>query len=106
MYEVTNSTINTDYVCKQSAIYVHGTITVDKLSDKFVSITGYCYRPNEQGEQQGESFGNFNGHLRETGIKFNLSEMSIADSNLTLAAIDEIMKANHLVDNVSEEEGE
>ncbi len=105
MYEVTNSTINTAYVCKQSAIYVHGTITVDKLSDKFVSIDGYCYRLNEQGEQ-GESFGNFNGYLRETGIKFNLSEMSVADSNLTLAAIDEIMKANHLVDNVSEEEGE
>ena len=101
MYEVTSSRINTDYKCKQSAIYVHGTITVDKLSGKFVSIDGYCYRLNEEGEQ-GESFGNFNGYLRETGIKFNLSEMSIADSNLTLAAIDEIMKANHLVDGEEE----
>ena len=101
MYEVKSSTINTAYVCKQSAIYVHGTITVDKLSDKFVSIDGYCYRLNEQGEQ-GEAIGNFNGYLRETGIKFNLSEMSHADSNLVWAAIDEIMEANHLVD--SEEE--
>lgn len=98
MYQVTGKTENTSYVCKQSGIYVHGTITVDKLSDKFVSIDGYCYRLNEQGEQ-GESFGNFNGYLRETGIKFNLSEMSHADSNLTWDAIDEILKENHLVDN-------
>ena len=98
MYKVTSSVINTAYECKQSAIYVHGTITVDKLTDKFVSIEGYCYRLNEQGEQ-GEVFGNFNGYLRETGIKFNLSEMNQADTNLVWAAIDEIVEANHLGDN-------
>jgi hypothetical protein len=105
MYEVTSSTIKTAYVCKQSGIYVHGTISVDNQTDKFLSIDGYCYRLTEQGEQ-GESFGNFNGHLRESGIKFNLSEMSVADSSLVLAAIDEIMKANHIADNSNEEEDE
>ena len=105
MYEVKNSTINTAYECKQSAIYVHGTIVVDRQTDKLMSIDGYCYRLNEQGEQ-GESFGNFNGYLRESGIKFNLSEMSHADSNLTWDAIDEILKENHLVDNSNEEEDE
>jgi hypothetical protein len=89
MYEVTNKTENTSYVCKQTGIIVNGTVTKDVISGDIQYVNGTCYRPNEQGEI-GENFGNFNGYLRDGELKYALSEMNRKDSNLVWGAIDEI----------------
>ena len=89
MYQVTDETINTSYICKREGIIVQGTHVKNSVSGEIQSVNGTCYRPNEKGET-GENFGNFNGYPRGGELKFSLSEMTRSDSNLTWGAIDEI----------------
>lgn len=103
MYQVTNKTENTSYVCKQSGIIVNGIVTKEVINDVIQYVNGSCYRPNEQGEA-GENFGSFSGYLRNGELKYALSEMNRKDSNLTWGAIDEIERNILPVDNVSEED--
>lgn len=92
MFQVTNSTINSTYECKQTGIIVQGTITKDESTGAIQYINGSCYRPNENVEI-GEHVGSFNGYLRDGELKYSMTEMSRKDSNLTWGAIDEIEAA-------------
>lgn len=89
MYQVTSSTINTAFECKQTGVLVQGNITKDELTDEIQYVSGSCYRSTDKNEI-GEHFGNFNGYYRDGELKFSLSEMNRKDSNLTWGAIEEI----------------
>lgn len=89
MYQITDSTISTSYICKQSGIIVQGQHSKNEQSGEIQHVNGSCYRPNDK-DEIGEFIGNFNGYLRDGELKFSLSEMTRADSNLIWGAIDEI----------------
>ena len=88
-FEITSSTLNSNYEFKNDYVVVVGNFAKDARTDAINNIAGTAYRKNEQGEQ-GEYIGNFNGYMRDGGIKYSLSEMSRADSNLVWDAIDAI----------------
>ena len=79
-FNITSSTLNSNYEFKNDYVVVNGNFVKDAKTD---------YRKDSQGEQ-GEYIGNFNGYMRDGEIKYSLSEMSRADSNLVWDAIDAI----------------
>ena len=85
----TSSTLNSNYEFKNDYVVVNGNFVKDAKTDVLSNISGTAYRKDSQGEQ-GEYIGNFNGYMRDGEIKYSLSEMSRADSNLVWDAIDAI----------------
>lgn len=88
-FNITSSTLNSNYEFKNDYVVVNGNFAKDAKTDVLSNISGTAYRKNAQGEQ-GEYIGNFNGYMRDGEIKYSLSEMSRADSNLVWDAIDSI----------------
>ena len=88
-FEITSSTLNSNYEFKNDYVVVNGNFVKDAKTDALSNISGTAYRKNAQGEQ-GEYIGNFNGYMRDGEIKYSLSEMSRQDSNLVWDAIDAI----------------
>lgn len=88
-FEITSSTLNSNYEFKNDYVVVNGNFVKDAKTDVLLNISGTAYRKNAQGEQ-GDYIGNFNGYMRDGEIKYSLSEMSRADSNLVWDAIDAI----------------
>lgn len=88
-FEITSSTLNSNYEFKNDYVVVNGNFVKDAKTNNLTNISGTAYRKNTQGEQ-GEYIGNFNGYMRDNEIKYSLSEMSRADSNLVWDAIDAI----------------
>lgn len=88
-FEIKSSTLNSNYEFKNDDVVVNGNFAKDATTDELENISGSVYRKDSEGEQ-GEYIGNFNGYMRDGEIKYSLSEMSHADSNLVWAAIDAI----------------
>lgn len=88
-FEITSSTLNSNYEFKNDYVVVNGNFAKDAKADSLTNVSGSAYRKDSQGEQ-GEYIGNFNGYMRDGEIKYSLSEMSRQDSNLVWDAIDAI----------------
>lgn len=88
-FEIKSQTNNATYEYKDENLVVQGNYVKDGTSGDLVSVSGSCYRVNQQG-QQGEYVGNFNGYMRDGEIRYTMSEMSRKDSNDVWDAIDEI----------------
>lgn len=88
-FEITSSTLNSNYEFKNDYVVVKGNYAKDTRTNILVSISGSVYRITSQGEA-GNYIGNFNGYMRDDEIKYSLSEMSRQDSNLVWDAIDSI----------------
>ena len=88
-FEIKSQTNNATYEYKDENLVVQGNYAKDGTSGDLVSVSGSCYRVNQQG-QQGEYVGNFNGYMRDGEIRYTMSEMSRKDSNDVWDAIDEI----------------
>ena len=88
-FEITSSTLNSNYEFKNDYVVVNGNFAKDAKTNNLTNFSGSAYRKDAQGEQ-GEYIGNFNGYMRNGEIKYSLSEMSHADSNLVWDAIDAI----------------
>lgn len=100
-FEIKSQTNNATYEYKDENLVVQGNYVKDGTSGDLVSVSGSCYRVNQQG-QQGEYVGNFNGYMRDGEIRYTMSEMSRKDSNNVWDAIDEI-EAHILGENNTEE---
>lgn len=88
-FNITSSTLNSNYEFKNDYVVVDGNFVKDAKADSLTNVSGSAYRKDSQGEQ-GDFIGNFNGTMRDGEIKYSLSEMSRADSNLVWDAIDSI----------------
>lgn len=88
-FEITSSTLNSNFEYKNDAIIVSGNFAKDAKTDTLQSINGTCYRKNEQGNM-GKNFGYFNGYPAGDDIAYDLSQMKRADSNLVWDAIEDI----------------
>lgn len=88
-FNITSSTLNSNYEFKNDYVVVDGNFVKDAKTDILTNVSGSAYRKDSQGEQ-GDFIGNFNGTMRDGEIKYSLSEMSRADSNLVWDAIDSI----------------
>ena len=86
---MTSSAMNNSYEYKDNAVIVTGTYNIDNTTSTLQSVNGTVYLQNQDG-QQGEYIGNFNGYMRDGVIRYSLSEMSRAQSNLVWNAIDGI----------------
>ena len=89
-FEIKSQTNNSTYEYKTQAIIIQGAFAKDIKTGNTISITGQCYRADENGNI-GQFFGNFNGFARDgEEIRYSMSEMSRQDANLVWDAIDEI----------------
>lgn len=88
-FQIKSQTNNATYEYKDENLVVQGNYVKDATSGDLVSVSGSCYRVNQQG-QQGEYVGNFNGYMRDGEVRYTMSEMSRRDSNNVWDAIDEI----------------
>ena len=88
-FNIVSSTLNTSYNYKD-VIIVQGSYVKDAVSGNLQSISGSCYRKNQDGSQ-GNFIGSFNGYPQSDGeITYDLSQMKRSDSNLVWDAIDDI----------------
>lgn len=87
-FNVTSSTLNSNYEYKNGVVVVTGNYSKDATNDTLQSIGGSVYADNNG--NQGDYIGNFNGYMRDEEIRYSLSEMSRRDSNKVWDAIDEI----------------
>ena len=87
-FNITSSTLNSNYEYKNGVVVVTGNYSKDATNDTLQSIGGSVYVDNNG--QQGDYIGNFNGYMRDGEIRYSLSEMSRKDSNKVWDAIDEI----------------
>ena len=87
-FKITSETNNSQYEYKNDSIIVQGSAVKDVTTGVVQSISGSCYRNNQN--EMGEYFGNFNGYMRDGVIRYSVSEMTRQDSNLVWAAIDDI----------------
>lgn len=87
-FNVTSSTLNSNYEYKNGVVVVTGNYSKDATNDTLQNIGGSVYVDNNG--QQGDYIGNFNGTMRDGEIRYSLSEMSRKDSNKVWDAIDEI----------------
>lgn len=88
-FKVISETKNTQYGYDNTDVIVNGNYNTNTKDGVVTNISGSVYRKNSSGEQ-GEYIGNFNGQMRNDEMKYSLSEMSRADSNLVWTAIDDI----------------
>lgn len=88
-FNVISSTLNSQYKYKDANLVVNGSFAKDATSDQLQNISGSCYRINSEGEQ-GDYIGNFNGYMRDGGLRYSLSEMTREDSLAVWDAIAEI----------------
>ena len=88
-FAVINSTLNSSYTYTDELVVVNGSYEKDAQNDTLRSISGSVYNKTESGEQA-EYVGNFNGYMREDGLKYSLSEMSRKDANKVWDAIEGI----------------
>ena len=87
-YNITSSTLNSNYEYKNGVDIVTGSYSKNATTDTLQSISGSAY--NDDNGEQGDCIGNFNGYMRDGEIRYSLSEMSRRDSNKVWDAIDEI----------------
>lgn len=87
-FTITSETINAQYEYVDTSIFVQGAYVTNKQTDELISLQGSCSRNNNG--SAGAYIGNFNGYIRNGEIKYDLSEMTRADSNLVWDAIDDI----------------
>ena len=88
-FKITGSTLNSQFEYKNDSIIINGSITQDATNEKVQNINAQCYRKN--GDSYGEGFGSFNGYPEaDGGMRYDLSPMKRADSNLVWDAIDDI----------------
>lgn len=88
-FEITSSTTNSQFVYKNDELIVNGNYAKDATTGALQSINGSCYAKDASGNQ-GQYVGNFNGYVRDGGIKYSFSEMSLADLNKVEAAVEDI----------------
>ena len=89
-FNITSSSLNNSYTFVNDSLYVSGNYNIDVNNNNTLqNVQGQCYRKDAQGNQ-GEFVGNFNGYMRDGGIRYSMSEMSRRDSMLVWDAIDEI----------------
>ena len=88
-FNIKSSTLNSQYDYKDANLVVNGSFAKDATSDQLQNISGSCYRINSAGEQ-GDYIGNFNGYMRDGGLRYSLSEMTREDSLAVWDAITEI----------------
>lgn len=100
-FEITSSSLNSQYTFKDDNVIVNGNFNKDAQQDTLQNVSGMAYRKNAQGEM-GDYLGNFNGVMRDGTVKYSISEMTRRDANLVWDAIDEI-EANIIGENIGEE---
>ena len=98
-FVIKSSTLNNQFEYSDESLIVVGNYAKDAQNDELQNVSGSCYRNN--GGEQGEYVGNFNGYMRDGEIRYSMSEMSRKDSNKVWDAIDEI-EANILGENQGE----
>lgn len=87
-FEITSSSLNNQYNFEDDNVKVQGGYALNAQDNSLQSVSGTVYRNN--GGQQGELIGNFNGYVRDGETRYSLSEMSRRDANKVWDAIDEI----------------
>ena len=91
-FDVLSSQLNESYKYLNDDLVVDGNYSKDGKTGDLVSISGNAYQKTSSGEK-GNYIGAFNGYMREDGeVKYSLSEMSRAQSNMVWDAIDGIEK--------------
>ena len=89
-FNITSSSLNNQYTFSNESLIVSGNYNMDATNNTLQNISGSVYNVPAQQGQQGEYIGNFNGYMRDGGIRYSMSEMSRRDSMLVWDAIDEI----------------
>lgn len=87
-FEITSEVKNSQYKYENNDVIVNGGFVTNTKDNKVTNINGGVY--HKENDQQGAFIGNFNGQLRNDEIKYSLSEMTKADSDLVWAAIEDI----------------
>ena len=88
-FEITASSLNNQYNYEDDNVKVQGSYALNAQDNTLVSVSGSVYRNN--GGQQGDFIGNFNGYVRDGGdVRYSISEMSRRDASKVWEAIDEI----------------
>ena len=89
-FEITSSTNNSQFVYKNDIVIVNGGFSKDATNGELQSVNGTAYVNNAN--EQGQFIGNFNGYVRDGGIKYSFSEMSLSDLDKVQTAIEDIEK--------------
>ena len=100
-FNIKSSTLNSQYDYKDANLVVNGSFAKDATNYQLQNISGSCYRIDSEGEQ-GDYIGNFNGYVRDGGLRYSLSEMTREDSLAVWDAIAEI-EQNVLGENNAQE---
>lgn len=88
-FRIISETNNAAYEYKDTGIIVQGNYAKDATNGNLQNISGSCYRLDVNGNQ-GEFIGNFNGYTRDGEVRYTLSEMTKAQSDIVWAAIEDI----------------
>ena len=89
-FEITSSTLNSQFVYKNDELIINGNFAKDATNGTLQSVNGTAYVNNQN--EQGQFIGNFNGYVRDGGIKYSFSEMSLSDLDKVQTAIEDIEK--------------
>ena len=87
-FVIKSQTLSVMYEYKDDSLVVTGSFNKDAADGTLLTINGQCYRNN--GGNQGDYVGNFNGNPSGGEIHYDLSQMSRQDSNLVWNAIGNI----------------
>lgn len=90
-FVIKTETLNKQYEYDDANVSVAGSITTDNGTGTVTGINGVVYRMTDG--VRAESIGNFTGNPRGGMMRYTLSAMSRADSNMTWEAIEEIEAA-------------
>ena len=89
-FTVTSSSLNNQYTYSNESVVINGAYSINAQTSTLVNVSGSVNRQNQDGEDEGEYIGNFNGYMRDGEVKYSISEMSRKDANIVWDAIDEI----------------
>ena len=87
-FNITSSALNNQYEFEDENVKVQGSYVLNATDNTLQSVNGSVYRNN--GGQQGDFIGNFNGYVRDSEVRYSISEMGRRDANKVWDAIDEI----------------
>ena len=88
-FVINSSKLTSQYTMKDDNVVVMGSYNEDAVTKTVQDINGSVYVKTQDGGQ-GQYIGNFNGYMRDGGMRYSLSEMTHAQSELVWTAIGEI----------------
>lgn len=88
-FNIISSKLTTTFEMKDANVIVMGSYNEDAVTKTVQDINGSVYVKTQDGGQ-GQYIGNFNGFMRDGGMRYSISEMTHAQSQLVWTAIEEI----------------